>query len=321
MKSVRPQLRPGSRVAIVSPASAAHADKVHSGVAALRAFGYEPLIMPRALSRGPLYYAGTAAERVADLHTAFADESVGGILCTRGGWGSAELLPLLNRDLIRANPKVFVGYSDHTSLHTWLGNECGMQSFYAPMVAADWAVEGGVDAPSWRAAVEQQDYSFHDNDGLRVLRPGKANGRLLGGCLAILEAGLGTPWAMRSDEPCVLFLEDIGVKPYQWDRMLQHLRFAGLMNQVQGIVFGDMSANVSIDEMELLEAACLHALGDFAGPVAIGLRCGHVSPGNRSLVLGAMTSMDCDEEATLTIFAEDDTHRAIEEKSCPGTFI
>ena len=322
MRSVRPRLKAGSRVAVVSPASAANTEKVQSGVAALRAFGYEPVLMPHTLSRGPLYYAGTAAERVADLHAAFADKKVDGILCTRGGWGSAELLPLLDRELIRANPKVFVGYSDHTSLHTWLGNECGMQSFYAPMVAADWAVEGGADVRSWCAAVEQRDYSLNGDDGLRVLRPGKANGRLLGGCLAILEAGLGTPWAMRIGEPCVLFLEDIGVKPYQWDRMLQHLCFAGLMEQVQGVVFGDMSANVSVDEMELLEAACLHGLRDFAGPVAIGLRCGHVSPGNRSLVLGALAALECEhEEAVLTVYAEDHAGRGIEEEACPGTSI
>ncbi len=308
-------------MAVVSPASAANAEKVHSGVAALREFGYGPVIMPHALSRGPLYYAGTAAERAGDLHAAFADETIDGIVCTRGGWGSAELLPLLDRALIRAHPKVFVGYSDHTSLHTWLWNECGLQSFYAPMVAADWAVEGGVDAPSWNAAMEQQNYSFCSADGLRVLREGHADGRSLGGCLAMLEAGLGTPWAIRIDEPCVLFVEDTGVKPYQWDRMLQHLRFAGVLDGVGGIVFGDMSANVSMDEMDLLEAACLHALGGFKGPVAIGLRCGHVSPGNRSLVFGAMASLACTDEAILTIYAKEYAGRGLEEEACPSTSI
>jgi len=89
-----------------------------------------------------------------------------------------------------------------------------------------------------------------------------------------------------------LFVEDIGVKPYQWDRMLQHLRFAGVMERVRGVVFGDMSACVEPDEMELLEAACLHGLRDFDGPVAMGLRCGHVTGGNRSLPLGAWVRMD-----------------------------
>ena len=109
--------------------------------------------MPSALRRGPLYYAGTAQQRADDLHAAFADASIEGVLCTRGGWGSAELLPLLDAQLIRANPKVFVGYSDHTSLHTWLANACDLRTFYGPMVAADWSNSDGVDQATWRSAV------------------------------------------------------------------------------------------------------------------------------------------------------------------------
>jgi muramoyltetrapeptide carboxypeptidase len=206
------------------------------------------------------------------------------------------LLPLLDNELVIANPKVFVGYSDHSSLHTWFWNECGMRTFYAPMVAADWSSADGVDDRTWRAAVEGDGkWSVGVADGVRVLRAGEAKGRLLGGCISILEAGLGTPWAFKIGEPCVLFLEDIGVKPYQWDRMLQHLKFAGLMGPVRGVVLGDMSACVDQGEMELLEAACLHALRDFDGPVSIGLRCGHVTGGNRSLPLGVMVEMK-DEE-------------------------
>jgi muramoyltetrapeptide carboxypeptidase len=285
----------GSRVAIVSPASAAKAELVERGVAALRAWGYEPVVMPHALARGPMYYAGKAEERVADLHAAFADESIAGIICTRGGWGSAELLLLLDRELVRANPKVFAGYSDHTSLHAWMWNECRMPTFYAPMVAADWSKSDGVDERTWRAAIEGVgEWSVGPEDGLRLLRGGRAEGRLLGGCLSILAAGLGTPSALRIAEPCVLFLEDIGTKPYQWDRMLQHLKFAGVLERATGVVLGDMSANVEPGEMGLLEEACLHALRDFAGPVAIGLKSGHVSTGNRSLPLGAWVKMDGD---------------------------
>jgi muramoyltetrapeptide carboxypeptidase len=292
-EALRQHLRKGSRVAVVSPASAVNAELVRLGCDRLRAFGYETVMMPHALSRGPLYYAGTRGERLADLHAAFADETIHGVICTRGGWGSAELLPLLDATLIRANPKVFVGYSDHTSLHTWLWNECGLPTFYAPMVAADWSKQDGVDERTWNSAIERANaWSVSGEDGLRVLREGSAEGRLLGGCLSILEAGLGTPWALKIAEPCVLFLEDIGVKPYQWDRMLQHLKFAGLMKNVKGIVLGDMSACVEPNEMEFLEEACVHALSGFDGPVAIGLRCGHVALQNRSLPLGAWVKMN-----------------------------
>ncbi len=295
------RLKRGSRVAVVSPASATKPELVERGVDRLRAFGYEPVVMPHALARGPLYYAGTAQERVADLHAAFADASIDGVLCTRGGWGSVELLPLLDRELIQANPKVFVGYSDHTSLHTWFWNECRLRTFYAPMVAADWSKDDGVEERTWRAALEGDgSWSVGPADGLRVLRDGRAEGRLLGGCLSILEAGLGTPWALKIEEPCVLFVEDIGTKPYQWDRMLQHLKFAGMMRHVRGVVLGDMTANVGASEMELLEAACLHALGEFEGPVSIGLCSGHVARRNRSVPLGAWVKMQGSELKEVT---------------------
>ena len=277
-----PRLKQGSRVAIVSPASAANPELVERGRAALEAYGYAPIVMPHALDRGPLYYAGTAAHRVADIHAAFADPTIDGILCTRGGWGSAELLPLLDADLIRANPKVFVGYSDHTSLHAWLWNECRLPTFYAPMVAADWSNPEGVDDRTWRIALH-------------------AEGRLLGGCLSILTESLGTPFALRisesTTEPTILFLEDIHTKPYQWDRMLQHLLFAGFLRNVCGIVFGDPTANIQPSELPLLEAACLHALDDFNGPIVLGLQSGHIDHHNRSVPLGAWVTMN---QATLS---------------------
>jgi muramoyltetrapeptide carboxypeptidase len=293
-----PKLRYGSRVAIVSPASAAKADLVEAGRRRLEAFGYEAVVMPHALDRGPLYYAGDAAARVRDVHAAFADPTIEAILCTRGGWGSAELLPLLDAKLVRENPKVFVGYSDHTSLHMWLWNECRLPTFYAPMVAADWSNTDGVDERTWRAAVHgEPEWNVGPEDGLRVLRGGSAEGRLLGGCLSMVAEALGTPYALRIEEPAILFLEDINTKPYQWDRMLQHLRFAGMLDNVRGIVFGDTAANVKPEEVPLLEAACMHALGAFQGPIAMSLRSGHVDRQNRSVPLGARV---CMQDASLT---------------------
>jgi muramoyltetrapeptide carboxypeptidase len=289
----RPTLKQGSRVAIVSPASAARPELVEQGRARLQAYGYDPVVMPHALDRGPLYYAGTAADRAADLHAAFADPTIDGILCTRGGWGSAELLPLLDAALIRANPKVFAGYSDHTSLHVWLWNQCRLPTFYAPMVAADWSNPDGVDDRTWRSALHAETpWSVNPTDGIRTLQPGHAEGRLLGGCLSILTESLGTPFAFALTEPTILFLEDINTKPYQWDRMLQHLRLANLLHNVRGIVFGDTTANIQPSELPLLEAACLHALREFTGPIAIGLQSGHVDHHNRSIPLGAWVTLN-----------------------------
>jgi muramoyltetrapeptide carboxypeptidase len=273
---------------------------VQAGLDALHELGYRTKRMPHALDRGPLYYAGTVEQRVADLHAAFADAAIDGIVCTRGGWGSAELLPHLDAELIRANPKVFVGYSDHTALHVWLARQTGLVTFYGPMVAADFARAEGFDPASWNHAMGgDASWSLGTDDGLRVLRPGVAEGTLTGGCLSILAESLGTPYAMlpaNAQQPRILYLEDIGTKPYQWDRMLLHLRYAGLLEHVSGIVFGNMRQCVALEEDALLEAAVLHALADFAGPIAIGLRAGHVDSPNITVPLGVRVRLELSAE-------------------------
>jgi muramoyltetrapeptide carboxypeptidase len=286
-------LHPGANLTIVSPASTPKAELVQQGIDRLHALGYRTVLSPHALDKGPLYFAGTLEHRVAELHAAFADPSIDGILCTRGGWGSAELLPYLDAALIRSNPKLFIGYSDHTSLHCWLRQQTGLISLYGPMVASDFGRDDGVDLPSWHHSVEgSAHWSLTAADGLRILRPGIAEGTLHGGCLSIFAEALGTPYAPQPIENSILFLEDIGTKPYQWDRMLLHLRYAGLLEGVRGIVFGDMLQCVPLEEHEFLERAILHALRDFTGPIAIGLRSGHVDPPNITLPLGVSARLD-----------------------------
>lgn len=287
-----PFLEAGSRVAVLSPASTPRMDLVERGMTQLRTMGYEPVLSGSALNAGPLYYAGTVAQRVHDLHEAFRDPLIAAIVCTRGGWGSAELLPHLDAALIRDNPKPFIGYSDQTSLHLWLSNTAKLISFYGPMVASDFSREDGVHRASWLNSLQSQgSWSLGRAEGLRVLQPGHAVGRLHGGCLSIYAESLGTPYAARS-EAGILFLEDIGTKPYQWDRMLLHLRYAGLLDELRGIVFGDMRQCVRAGEEELLDRALRHALRDFRGPVAIGLQCGHVDAPNITLPLGAELELD-----------------------------
>ncbi len=301
-----PGTESGSTFAILSPASAAKPDRVHAGIAHLHRLGYRTLLGPNALTQGPLYYAGTLDQRLRDLHAAFANPEVDAILCTRGGWGSAELLPHLDRDLIRANPKAFLGYSDHTSLHTWLANEAGLVTFYAPMVSPDFSEPDGINLHSWTSALTGSEtwslYPEHQGrPSLRTLRPGTATGTFHGGCLAILVESLGTPFAPRHHAG-ILFLEDVNVRPFQWDRMLLHLRLAGQIEGVTGILFGDMQQCIPPaersdphPEQQLLEAAILHALRDFPGPIAIGLRSGHVTGSNITLPLGIQARLDCSE--------------------------
>ena len=203
-------LKEGATLGIVSPASAVKSTLVQRGIEALEQMGFRTKVFPHALDHGPLNYAGSVADRVADLHAAFADAEVDGILCTRGGWGAAELLPHLDAALIRANAKPFLGYSDITSLHIWMQREVNLVSFQAPMVASDFSKAMGVDDASWRAALMRDaPWMLGAESGLRVLRPGTAEGVLSGGCTSIYAEAIGTPYA-PSAQGGVLFLEGCG---------------------------------------------------------------------------------------------------------------
>jgi muramoyltetrapeptide carboxypeptidase len=289
-------LRPGANLAVISPASTPKADLVHRGIARLQSLGYKTALGAHALDSGPLYYAGAIEDRLSDLHNAFADPAIDGIICTRGGWGSAELLPYLDAALIRANPRMFIGYSDHTSLHTWLHNEANLVTFYGPMAAADFSRDDGADLASWQHSLQgDEEWSVGAAEGLRILQPGVACGRLDGGCISIYAEALGTPYAPRIDADTILFLEDIGTKAYQWDRILLHLRYSGLLDKVTGIVFGDMRQCVTPEEEAYLDRAILHALRSFSGPIGIGLRSGHVGAFNVTLPLGISAKLDLND--------------------------
>ncbi|WP_047489555.1 LD-carboxypeptidase [Terriglobus sp. TAA 43] len=307
---IRPaRLKAGARVAIVSPASTPKEPLVRLGMERFASLRYEPVLFPSALASGPLYYAGDVAARVKDLHDAFSDPAIEAIICTRGGWGTAELLPHLDAELVKANPKPFIGFSDHTTLHLWFAQTCGLQTFYGPMISPDFArgdvLADGVDLHSWRHALEQtQPWSLNEREGMRVLRSGETvEGTLYCGCLALLTESLGTPWAMQMPEgDIILFVEEVGTHPYQWDRMMLHLQYAGLLDRVKGIVFGDMAqCAADAEEAALIEKALLHNLRNWKGPIAIGLQCGHVNAPNVTLPLGVKVRLTCAEAAELQI--------------------
>jgi muramoyltetrapeptide carboxypeptidase len=296
---------PASAIAIVAPASPAQPDRVESGLAALRELGFTPKMAPNARQAAPPYFAGTPDQRLADLHAAFADPDTAAIMCIRGGYGSNYLLEHLDLEAIAAHPKPFFGYSDLTGLQLRLLDEIGLPAFHGPMIAADFHLPNGAHLPTLRAALAGEPYAVGPTEGLRALRPGKTHsivrGMLYGGCLSILVSLLGTPW-----EPCtegtLLFLEDTGAKPYQIDRMIWQLRAARKLDGVVGIVFGEMLDCASPGAPpELLDQAILSALDGFDGPVAIGLRSGHVSRENVTLTFGVEAELTVAGEARLNL--------------------
>jgi muramoyltetrapeptide carboxypeptidase len=293
-------LREGDAVRLISPASWFDPNKVQTGMDSLRALGLRPQLGENALARYGQYSAGTAEQRLEDLHAAYSDATVKAIICNRGGYGSAEMLPGLDLDLIERNPKIFVACSDITSLETYIHDQTGLVVFHGPMAAGDFARPNGVDAISWQAALSQDSpWQLGPEAGLRTLKAGSAQGKFYGGCLSMLVASLGTPYEIQT-AGTILFLEDIGVKPYQMDRMLLQLRLAGKLAEVRGIVFGPMRDCVQPGNAdELLDAVLLRVLSDFAGPVAIGLRSGHVLERNITVPIGVESELELTNTPTL----------------------
>ena len=284
----------GVKAAVLSPASTPDAGKVERGMEALRNLGFLPIEAPHMLTRGPLYFAGTTEQRLLDLHAAFADEMVRVVFATRGGYGANYLLEDLDMDVLGEHPKPLFGYSDLTALQVTLLDTLNLPSFHGPMVSPDFGREDGVHLPSLLAALAGEPYKVGKAEGLRLLRAGgddhdsaqPVRGVLYGGCLSILTALLGTAFEPQT-EGKLLFLEDVSAKPFQIDRMLWQLKQSEKLDGVKGIIFGEMLDCVSPGaQPELLEEVILNALDDFEGPIAIGLRSGHVSRANVTLTMG-----------------------------------
>jgi muramoyltetrapeptide carboxypeptidase len=291
----------GAGFGIVAPASFARQERIDGGMARLRGLGFAPRLAEHSLARGPLFFAGAPEERAADLHAAFADEETQAVMCLRGGYGSNYLLDGVDLEVFRAHPKPFFAYSDLTGLQLHLLDYLGIPAFHGPMLAADFYLEDGVHLPSFHAALAGAPYGVGATEGLRPLKPGKASGTLYGGCLSVIVAMLGTPWEPRT-EGKLLFLEDVGEKPYRIDRLLWQLRKAGKLDGVTGIIFGEMldCASPGADP-DLLDKTIMNALDGFAGPIAIGLRSGHVSRQNVTLTFGVAAVLDVSEEAELKL--------------------
>jgi muramoyltetrapeptide carboxypeptidase len=224
------------------------------------------------------------------------------VIAARGGAGSGWLVPHLDVARLRARPKAIVGYSDLTFVHL-LSHRAETVSFHGPMVAWEFTT-GNYDRPSWAAALAGEGAPYVAGaDDLVSLRGGRAEGRLLGGCLSILAAAAGTPWALTTaGEDTILFLEDVDERPFRLDRMLMQLRHSGALTGVRGIVFGDMKGcSPRLDAGYGLEDVLLDALAGLDVPVALGLSSGHTSCPNVTLPLGVRARLVCGEDARFEV--------------------
>jgi len=299
-------LRQGDTVGIVAPASNVDRQMLEAGCQALRELGYQPFYFESILERD-LYFAGSVERRARELEEMFLREDVRAIICARGGYGSNYLLDKLDAKKLAAHAKIFVGYSDITSLLTWFADKAGFVTFHGPMVTKDFAHADGVDLASWQAALSGMDawtLGAEAGSAIKTLIEGSAGGVLYGGCLSMLAASLGTPYEIRT-EGTILFVEDVATKPFQIDRMLMQLKLAGKLDGVRGILFGEMLDCVqNRDQDYSLQEVILRVVGDLGVPVAHGLRSGHVSRQNVTLPMGVRVRFRVDSTAVELRFLE-----------------
>lgn len=289
-----PALRPGDTIGIVAPASDIKRESLLAGCNRLQELGYKTFYQESIFDRD-LYFAGSVARRVQELEEMFVRPEVRAIVCARGGYGTNYLLNSIDIGKVKEHPKIFVGYSDTTSLLTYFADAADMVIFHGPMAAKDFAHSGGVDLASWRAALGGDPNWVVPSGGAKPLLEGAAEGILYGGCLSMLVASLGTRFEIQT-AGTILFIEDVAAKPFQIDRMLMQLKLAGKFGGVRGIVFGEMlDCTQNPNQPYTLEEVVLRVVRDLGIPVAFGLRSGHVSTGNVTLPIGVRASLSVSE--------------------------
>ena len=277
---LKPQrLRSGDRIAIVAPASPFAREEFDKGVAELAQLGFEPVFEESVFARHAGYLSGEGTARAQAFLRAWTDRSVKALIAVRGGYGSIHLLPHFAGVDLRRTPKAFIGYSDLTTVLTYLTTSCGIVSFHGPML--DRRLSRGIDAYDrssfLRALSEAEPAGELATSKLETLRSGEAAGPLIGGTLAQLVASLGTPYAVRPPDGHVLFLEDIGERPYKLDRMLTQLRLAGVLAKASAIVLGEFAECDEPRGEPSARGVLADLLRDFEGPVVYGFPSGHTA--------------------------------------------
>ncbi|MFJ1576924.1 LD-carboxypeptidase [Streptomyces sp. NPDC088182] len=294
------RLRPGARVAVVAPSGPVPAERLEAGLDILRGWDLDPVVAPHVLDVHPRlgYLAGTDQDRARDLQDAWCDPAVSAVLCARGGYGAQRMADLLDWTAMRAaGPKVLVGYSDITALHEAFARRLGLVTLHGPMTAALTFLKDAATQESLRATLfEPESARTLGPATARGLVPGRAAGVTFGGCVSLLAAELGTPYARTSAAGGLLLIEDVGEEPYRLDRILTQLLRSGRLDGVAGIGLGSWA---ECGPYEDVRALLLDRLGGLGVPVVEELGFGH-GESNLTVPLGVSAVLDA-ESATLTL--------------------
>ena len=276
-----PRLKPGDRVGLIAPGSPVPADRIAKAEETTRLLGYQPVLGQYVFEKNG-YLAGTDEQRLQDLHDMFQRPDIKAIWCIRGGYGCTRLLSRINYDEIKANPKIFIGFSDITALHLAIHEMTGLVTFHGPVAASaptEYSIESLrtiLTAPQ-ETTIQAYKAEAHSYPKPYPIRPGESEGILTGGNLSLLAALAGTPWS-PSYENKIVFIEDIGEKPYRIDRMLVQLSQATDLPKAAGIILGifhDCEAKQGENSLTL-EETLRHNFAPLNVPVAFGCSFGHV---------------------------------------------
>jgi muramoyltetrapeptide carboxypeptidase len=281
-----------SRVALVAPSGiVADPSQMDRAEENTRSFGWIP-VMGANVSRLHGYLAGTDKERAEDFNHALRDDSIDAIWCVRGGYGAARLLPHIDFDALRANPRPVIGFSDITALHAAIHRKCGIVSYHGPTARGEMS---DFSRDSFERAIIRQTDSCGVASEARPLRGGKARGRLAGGNLALVASLMGTPWSVDFDG-AILVLEDIDEAVYRVDRMLRQLLLSGELSKCAALVTGDFRPpeGESAENNRLIDEVIFEAADEAGIPCLAGVPVGHIAD-QWTLPLGAMAEVDIGE--------------------------
>ncbi|MBM7838668.1 muramoyltetrapeptide carboxypeptidase [Alkalihalobacillus xiaoxiensis] len=297
MKIVKPSLlKKGDTIGIIAPASPPELKKIHYAKTFYEKKGLKVKLAPSVGKRNG-YLGGSDQERIADLEFMFKDQTIKGIFCACGGYGTPRIVDQIDYQLIKENPKIFWGYSDITCLHTAIFQRTGLITFHGPMLSSDLAVDelDAVTINGLNQVFAKTEIMINQStQPLHTLMQGTANGPIVGGNLTLLTSLLGTPYEIDTNGS-LLFIEEIEEEPYRIDRMLNQLRLAGKLDQAAGFVIGHFNqCEPKTPAKSLtLEQVIQRYLVIEGKPSVSGFQIGHCLP-VKSIPLGARATLDAD---------------------------
>ena len=274
-----------------------------AGVAELRRLGFEAVFDDGVFARRG-YTAGDPVRRADALRRAWADPSISAVIAVRGGYGSVQLLPLLDAAAFARTPKAFIGYSDNTSLLVWLTQRVGVVAFHGPMLEGRLAAgETGYDRDTFtRVLMTPSPAGVITHGDVHVIRGGEASGVLSGGTLTQLTASLATPFAFDPPDGHVLFIDEVGERPYRIDRMMTQLRLAGILSRASALVFGELPrCDEPATGGPAIRTVVADLVREFPGPVLFGLPSGHTSGPSMTLPFGVRARVVTDNRPAIVI--------------------